>query len=349
MEIRSSIVVLQPGMYVLRHPQTGLPPLTVTRAPGNLATQMGKSEVLSTPNSHGSILRTGADCIVMHVYDGPIEILVTAYLKEAGAAMPSLKVDRIPLEGDGGALAAVAGKSNMEIADKGISIIGHLERSGDVVASEGKAIGSPSSTLRIEGFQIMWPDKPEGVDLAYNIEVEGVGVTPLVNTGKFCGTRGQARRITEATFVLTGPKAAQYQLEGTASFTGGFSVPINSGLPNSGPSGVEHLTSLSLRVVAADKAKPQPNPWDASAKTKVFKAPAKAAPVKSTSKPAKPVAHESSAPAEAAAKKRSITPAKSAAKKSVTTPAKSAVKRSSTVPAKSVAQKSTKPLKSAKK
>ncbi len=338
MEIKSSIVVLQPGMYVLRHPKTGLPPLTVTRAPGNGPTLSGKSEVLSTPNSHGSILRSGADCIVIHVYDGPIEVLVTAYLRTAGDSMPSLKVDRIPLESDAPAALAPGTKEPISIAPKGLSIIGHLERSGDVIAAEGQAIGEPSSTLRIEGFQVMWPDKPDGVDIAYSIEVEGVGAMPMVNSGKFCGTRGQARRITEVTFVLTGANAAQYQLEGVACFTGGFKVPVTSGLPNSGPSGLEHLTSLSLKAVKAGAGaakSAEANPWDASLKTKIFKAPAKAAPKKSTSKPEKTVIHESRAPAKLEVKKSMSNPAVSAVKKSISTPAKSASKKRSTATAKS--------------
>lgn len=288
MEIQSSILELKPGIYVLRHPKAGLPPLTVTRAPGSAAA-VGKINILSTPDTHGTILRNGADCIVMQVLDGPVDLLVTAYLDSAGAPVPSLKVDRIALDDNGAAAAPAAGSArSVSIGANGISIIGHVERTGDVVAPEGKLLGDPASTLRIEGFQLMWPDRPDGVELAYSIAVEGVGTLPLVSTGKFCGTRGQARRITEVTFVLTGPKASQYQLEGVACFTGGFQMPVTSGLTNSGPSGLEHLTALSLRAVKAKAAtKPAKNPWDESAKTKVFKAPKKVVPKKSTTKPEK--------------------------------------------------------------
>ncbi len=93
-----------------------------------------------------------------------------------------------------------------------------------------------------------------------------------MSTGHFCGTRGQARRITEVTFVLTGPQAARYELDGKVCFTGGFAMPVTAGMPCSGPSGLEHLTSLSLQVRKARPAsEPASNPWDESAKTKVFK------------------------------------------------------------------------------
>ena len=275
MEMTSSIVTLQPGMYILRRPKGGLPPLSVSRAPGSAASA-GKLEILSTPKTHGTILCDGADCIVMHVIDAPVELLVTAYLAHAGAVVPVIKIDQIGLDAESTQSAvAVPAKTGrqIEISGKGLSIIGHIERTGDVVASEGQCLGEAAGNLRLEGFQVMWPDRPEGVDLAYSIAVEGVGATPIVKTGKFCGTKGEARRITEVTFALIGPQAGQFQLDGTAYFSGGFQVPASSGMALSGPSGFEHLTAISLRVLPTLQLKKKTkNPWDESPQTKVFKA-----------------------------------------------------------------------------
>lgn len=155
-----------------------------------------------------------------------------------------------------------------------------------MVAAEGELLGDENSSFRLEGFQLMWPDKPQGVDVAYNISVEGFGATPVVKTGNFCGTRGEARRITEVTFTLVGPDADKYELNGTACFSGGFKLPVESGIPLGGPSGLEHLTAITLRpVVAGGKKK---NPWAEPGKTKVFKskAAAKPAETKSVSKKA---------------------------------------------------------------
>ncbi|WP_306396768.1 hypothetical protein [Telluria beijingensis] len=317
MKITTTTVVLQPGMYVLRHPKGGLPALTVTRAPGTAA-HNGGLETLSTPNTHGSILRDGADCIVMHVTRGPVELAVSAYLPDATVAVPSLRIDQIALDPvtpapaqtpaparapapatvasipapavpapaaapalPAATAAAKAAPRRIEIGGKGISVIAHIERTGDVVAGEGNAVGDPKQSLRVEGFQVMWPDRPAGVDLAYRISVEGAGQMPAVTTGKFCGTRGQARRITELSFTLVGPDAANYALEGQAWFSGGFQLPVSSGATLGGPSGLEHLTALSLKAVPANaKTGPTGNPWVDSAATKVFRA--------TTASPAKP-------------------------------------------------------------
>lgn len=268
--------------------------MTVTRAPG-ATTANGKLELLGTPNTHGSILRDGSDCIVMHVSEAPVELAVSAYLQNASAAVPALRIDQIALDpaipspvAAAKPAATKAAPAPLQISQQGISVIAHVERTGDVVGSAGLPVGDPAQTLRVEGFQVMWPDRPSGVDLAYSISVEGIGPMPAVTTGKFCGTRGQARRITEVSFALTGPESARYALEGSAWFAGGFHLPISSGAILGGPSGLEHLTALSLKVVpASGTSEPVANPWTESAKTKVFKAKA--------ASPAKPAAKKKAA------------------------------------------------------
>lgn len=275
MDISSSIVLLQPGFYILRHPKTEGVALSVSRAP-NCKAQI---ELLSTPQTHGTILRNGADCIVMLITNAPAELLVTAICEQATASPPALKIDRIALDAAPAVSVAsvlpeapeISAPKTIEIGPKGLSIIGHVERKGDIVAKEGEVLGDPNSTQRVEGFQLMWPDRPDGVDLAYNISVEGFGATPVVKTGNFCGTRAQARRITEVTFTLIGPEASKYQLDGQACFSGGFTVPVESGIPLGGPSGIEHLTAISLRPIVNASVQ-QKNPWNDTAKTKVFKA-----------------------------------------------------------------------------
>lgn len=273
MEISSSIVLLQPGMYILRHPKGSAVPISVCRAPAAINAQnCGKMEVLSTPKTQGSVLRDGADCIVVLVSDAPVELLVSAVVQNKEVA-PALRIDQIVLdagEADAAATTTATENGKFVIAPNGISIIGHVEKKGDVLASAGQILGDPVSGNRIEGFQVMWPDRPEGVDLAYGIAVEGVGAMPMTKSGNFCGTRGEARRITEVTFALVGPDANQYQLEGAAHFSGGFALPVASGMPLGGPSGVEHLTALTLKAVARIAGE-KSNPWDASPRTKVFK------------------------------------------------------------------------------
>jgi len=297
MEITNSVVLLQPGIYVLRHPKGGQPAMTVSRAPGD-PSHNGRIEAIWTPGTMGATLRDGSDCIVMHVQDAPVELLVSAFVMQAGLAAPALRIDKIGLDEPGQpalssqpslrslpATAAPAAQpaiptpspvvQPIRISNEGLSLIGHIQSIGDAVASEGQYLGDPNSGLRLEGFQAMWPDHPKEVDLAYSVTLEGLGSTQTVTTGQFCGSKGESRRLTEVTFTLVGANAHKFELEGTAHFSGGFSVPITSGMPVSGPSGLEHLTALKLSVAIALPGKqqaPMPNPWDQSPRTKVFKA-----------------------------------------------------------------------------
>lgn len=285
MEITNSVVVLQPGIYILRYPKGGLAPLTISRAPGK-PENCGRIEALWTPGTQGATLRDGSDCIVMHVQDAPAELLVSAFLPHAGAPAPTLRVDKIGLDEPGAAAAPMvkapavtapapkaqpAGRT-IQISEEGLTLIGHIERVGDAVAPEGKYLGDPSTNLRLEGFQVMWPDHPQQVDLAYSVTLEGLGATPTVTTGQFCGSKGEARRITEVTFTLVGENARRFELKGMAHFSGGFSVPVSSGLPLSGPSGLEHLVAVTLTTaIALPQKQNVQNPWDQSSRTKVFK------------------------------------------------------------------------------
>jgi hypothetical protein len=237
-----------------------MPPISISRA-ATRAEHNGHVQALFTPNTEGSLLRDGRDCIVMQVLNAPVDLLITAYLETSGAAVPALKVDKIRLEGDSFATPAAA-----DIPAQGISIVGHIERVGDIVAKPGQQLGDPAENLRLEGFDLRWPDKPDGLDLTYAAYIEGIGATSPVGLGQYCGTRNAAKRIVGVTFTLLGPKAEAYQLKGKAVFSGGYEVRLKSGEPLSGPTGLEHLTSLEVDVV-----KKRAGQWEPSEKTKVFR------------------------------------------------------------------------------
>jgi hypothetical protein len=267
MELANSLVTLQPGMYILRHPKTGLPPLSISRAAAR-AEHNGHVQALFTPKTEGSVLRDGTDCIVMQVLNAPVDLLVTAYLEKAGVSVPALKIDKIRLDGD------EVMPQRLEVPGKGLSLVGHIERTGDVLAKAGERLGVPDTNLRLEGFQVMWPDKPEGVDVEYAVRVERAGAMPPARTGSFAGLRNSAARVVGVTFSLTGPKADQYQIGGKVFFSGGYEMAIESGAPLAGPSGMEHLTALEL-TVSENKDAPKKNAWQPSARTRVLKSRAK--------------------------------------------------------------------------
>lgn len=253
-DIRSSILRLEPGAYVMRHPGNGLAALVLARAPGT-ADNGGTLQTIATAGERGLLLRDSNDCVMALVSGGPVQLLLSACLEQADSPLPQLRLDRIALApmpaapSRPAAPAKPATPKPITVGPHGISLIGHIQATGDRVAAQGELLGEPQRGLRLEGFQAAWPDRPEGVDLSYGVTIEGMPATPDVVSGKFCGTRQENRSITEVRFALVGPKAAAWHLEGSAHFAGGFEVPLVPGKPLRGPSGREHLTALRLRAV----------------------------------------------------------------------------------------------------
>ena len=221
-----------------------------------------KLETLITNKARGMSLVDGSDCIAMLVTEAPAELLIAAFSLSGTKVAPTIKIDRVALDRvapdrvaptSQTSVAASAAQTRAQAApsipQKGLSILASLEKQGDKLALPGELAGDINADLRLEGFQVHWPDRPEGVDLAYGVVVDGLGAMPVVSSGNFSGTRHQGKRITEVTLALVGPKAQRYQLSGRACFSGGFQLPIHSGFPLSGPSGMEHLTGLCVNIV----------------------------------------------------------------------------------------------------
>jgi hypothetical protein len=281
-QIHSSTLSLQPGLYLLRHPGQGQAPIAIARSPLQKGNN-GQWQTLGTAGQLGNVLRDGSDCVVTHIEGGPVELLISVVLAQADSPLPALRVDQVALQPRAEAepvpapapAAAPQSAPAIEVGPHGISLIGHVEAGGDQVAPQGELLGDPESLRRLEGFQAVWPDRPDGVDLQYGISCEGAAPSADVLSGQFCGTRQQARRLTEVHFRLVGPKAREWRLEGNACFSGGFLMPVVEGMALTGPSGAEHLTALQLRAVPADAPGKPAGPWDPSARTTVFSAPAK--------------------------------------------------------------------------
>lgn len=252
MVLKNTIVALQPGMYVLRHPGAGMAPLSVTRVPG-MGQSEGAMESLATSGTQGALLRSASDCIVLRISNGPVELLVTAFLAREGEPVPALRVDRIDLDDAAGAATAPidAAQKPFVISPQGLSIIAHVDGRGDVLAGNGEVLGEPEGMQAITGLQLMWPDRPAGVDVAYSVTLEGYAGLPAVRTGNFCGARDKGLRMNGLCIELVGEHAAQFRLDGVAFFSGGFQVCFGGGAV-SGPSGFEHLVALSLKVCRRD-------------------------------------------------------------------------------------------------
>ncbi|MBX9899797.1 MAG: hypothetical protein K2Y28_03350 [Burkholderiaceae bacterium] len=280
MQVTNTILTLKPGLHLLRYPKNETASFVVAQAPGG----SGQMQTLFTEGTQGNLLRNGSDCIVILVTNGSINLLISAILLDGISAIPSVRVDQVALEDNQtgpnqiGKQNLVADKKTLsspkpfEVCPEGISIIGHIEAKGDVLAHPMEILGDVHSNLRLEGFQIVWPNKPKGIELNYSANLESFGLLPLVDIGTYCGTRGEARRINEVFFSLSGDNASQFALTGSAYFSGGFEIPIANNLRINGPSGLEHLIGLRLAIEPRGVTKKtKSNRWEDANTTTILK------------------------------------------------------------------------------
>lgn len=148
--------------------------------------------------------------------------------------------------------------------------LGHIERRGDVTVT-GSWLGDPAGQHRLEGFALNWEDMPKGVTLAYSCR-SGTDAEPQIGVaGQFVGTRRQAKPITAVAFVLSGPRANEFELSGHVAFAGSSPLAVVPGQELSGPSGAEQLVALQLVITPkAYRAVPPTSPWLDPAATRTF-------------------------------------------------------------------------------
>ncbi len=194
---------------------TGLPGVRVTLPPG--ASGRPEAISISTFRQDGWLDGTAA---LVRVTDGPAQVLVTIYQapRHGPDTAPRLQVLRL---GGGVPAAHAAAPAAAAAAAAEPEIVAHVQRTGDVGGLLGEWIGTRGSRSWIEGFAV----KPREGVAAEDIEYQGVlgrgWLSPWVEGGKFCGSRGMALPLLGIKVRLKGAAARQWECSYEATFTDG--------------------------------------------------------------------------------------------------------------------------------
>jgi hypothetical protein len=245
-ELRStaSMMRLDPGLYcVLVAPspaadaQTGLPGVRITPAPG----PAGRPEAVEVRTIAADGWMSGfGDAALVRVVGVPAYVMVTIYQDTVttGEGAPNLQI--LPLlTGQTGAprQAALAGPAGMPLPPPGITpprvpldVIAHIQTRGDVGAVLGDWLGNPGSGKWIEGFAISPHNGVDPADIEYQAVLGRGWLSPWVEGGQFCGSRGMALPILGLRVRLRGPAADAFELRYSASFVDGTRIgPVAAG------------------------------------------------------------------------------------------------------------------------
>ncbi len=162
----------------------------------------------------------------MRVKEGPAQILVTIYQagRQSGDTAPRLQVLR--LNGDPIPAAPQAAAARVEDPE----ILAHVQRTGDVGGVIGDWIGTRGSRLWMEGFGISPHQAIDPEDIEYQGVLGRGWLSPWVEGGKFCGSRGMALPLLGFKLRLKGNAAKAYTCGYSATFIDGSAVgPVPAG------------------------------------------------------------------------------------------------------------------------
>jgi hypothetical protein len=219
-------------------------------------------EIISNPLHSEAVLSQPGACLVVRAMR-PGKLLVEVVpLDDDGSTAATVKVEMLS-QGENSEARSVS-PAVRRVADLDrdarpqpyidldrLKIIGHVAGIGDVAARSDEWVAGPSAPARIEGLSIVWPGKPDDLDIRYCVRLARPHAVSgrMTELGAYAGTRGRALPIVGIRLEISGPAASSFRLVSEAAFLG---APIarTSGrqIEMSGPTGREPLVGFRLRL-----------------------------------------------------------------------------------------------------
>lgn len=232
LRVSGHLMTLDSGLFcVLQAPgsappdnETGLPGVRVSLPPG--AAGRAEAVSISTFRDDGWLEGTAA---LVRVSQGPAQVLVTVYQspRQGPESAPRLQVLRLNGE-PASAPAQGAAPAQAQAAEP--EVVAHVQRTGDVGGRIGDWIGTRGSKMWIEGFSVAPQDGIAADDIEYQAVLGRGWLSPWVEGGKFCGSRGMALPLLGLKVRLKGAAARNWDVSYEATFTDGSTA---------GPSGAD--------------------------------------------------------------------------------------------------------------
>jgi hypothetical protein len=237
LQVSGHLMTLESGLFCVFQtpgsappdPATGLPGVRITPAPGIA----GRPEAVSVSTFREDGWLNGTAALV-RVTDGSAQILVTIYQHKGMDAAPRLQVLR--LSGDPSAPDAPAAVAPAApVAESGDpaatpEVMAHVQRMGDLGCKLGEWLGTKGSRQWIEGFGMAPANGIAPEDIEYQAVLGRNWLSPWVEGGKFCGSRGMALPLLGLKVRLKGATAKAFECSYSATFVDGTAVgPVNAG------------------------------------------------------------------------------------------------------------------------
>jgi hypothetical protein len=191
-----------------------LPALQISTAPGSSSVALG-----CLPGD-GWLRRVG-DAVLIRVVNQQSRLLLTSYdeARVDGAKPPQIQVQRL----DDGRAPAFPPVAATGIEDS--NVLAHIRRHGDRPGPLGGWLGQVGDDSWIEGFEIRPPPGLASEELEYQVVLGRGWLSPWVQAGDFCGSRGMGLPILGFRVRLLGEAAGQWRLRYAARCVDGQELP----------------------------------------------------------------------------------------------------------------------------
>jgi hypothetical protein len=241
LRVSAHLMTLDTGMFCVFHAPggsaaddgSGLPGVRISLPP----TLSGQPDTvrISTFRADGWLDFCDGAALV-RVERGPAQVLVTVYQSMAASAetAPRLQVLRLTPDAAAPSQAVAAGPgaavSRGAPVAASADIVAHIQRMGDVAGQFGVWTGTRGSGSWVEGFAIAPPEGVAPQDLEYQAVLGRGWLSPWIEGGKFCGSRGMALPLLGLNVRLKGEAAKTHECNYFASFVDGSNVgPVPAG------------------------------------------------------------------------------------------------------------------------
>lgn len=234
LQVSAHLMTLETGLFCVFQtpgspqpdPITALPGVRITPAPGIA----GRPEAVSVSTFREDGWLNGTAALV-RVTDGSAQILVTIYQVKGLDAAPRLQVLR--LSGEASSAEGLQAKPPGVAADPNApppAVMAHLQRTGDVRGDIGDWIGVKGSRLWVEGFGLAPLEGVAAGDLEYQAVLGRNWLSPWIEAGKYCGSRGMALPLLGLKVRLKGAAAKAFDCTYAATFVDGSEIgPVEAG------------------------------------------------------------------------------------------------------------------------
>jgi hypothetical protein len=279
LQVTAHLMTLESGLFCVFQmpgstppdPVTSLPGVRITPAPGIA----GRPEAVSVSTFREDGWLNGTAALV-RVTDGTAQILVTIYQDKGQDAAPRLQVLRLSAEPTAAATAAVPAENPAAAAAPPTGtpaapvanpeVMAHVQIRGDITCDLGDWLGTPGSRQWVEGFGLAPNNGIALSDIEYQAVLGRNWLSPWVEGGKYCGSRGMALPLLGIKVRLKGEAAKAYDCSYSCTFIDGSTAgPVSAGESCES----ESLAALeAFQVVIRPRAgKADKKPAEAPAKT----------------------------------------------------------------------------------